>query len=309
MNALFAANLGLLATVLVWGTPIPLLHDLLQRWDPVAMAWLRYFCPLPVLLLLLRLTEPAVFARGRFVPPGLTPLRWFLLSTCGMGGFAVLFQTALQTGDPITVAIFGAASPLVAALVNWIGFGVRPLAGLLVALPLAFAGGVLAGVDFSDASFRPALRGGEPLMLLAIACWSWYSIVAQRWMVGASQLRITTISVLPTVFVMGLVYWVAYLLGWAAPLPAAPSAGDLGLIAWISISSIALGVLTWNYGVSRLGIVVASMFLNLIPLVAILTAMALGHEPRPEQFLGGILVVAAVLQAQLRSWRRQRASS
>lgn len=65
----------------------------------------------------------------------------------------------------------------------------------------------------------------------------------------------------------------------------------------------------WNPGVKRLGVAVASMHLNLIPLVAALTAVSPGFEPRVEQLVGGLLVVAGVLQAQYRRLAKARAAT
>jgi len=66
---------------------------------------------------------------------------------------------------------------------------------------------------------------------------------------------------------------------------------------------ICVGVIAWNYGVNRAGIVVAMLFLNLTPIVAIAITALLGTHPRPLQIAGGALVIAGVLQAQLRRLR------
>ena len=303
------ANLGLVATVLVWGTPIPLLDDILTRWDPVGMAMLRYALSVPFLLLFLWLMQPGVYRPGRFLPAGIGWGRLILLGALGPGGFALCFMVALATSNPITMAILSAAGPVIAGLVDWACYGERPARGIGLALLLAVAGGILASVELSELASGLAVEGGEPIMLIALVCWAWYSITAQRWMPGATQLHITTVSMLPTGFVMAGVYVAALALGWAAPLPADPRLDDTVLIAWIAASSIALGVLTWNLGVKRLGVVVASMYLNLIPLVAVLTAVALGVEPRIEQLVGGLLVVAGVLQAQYRRLAEARAAT
>lgn len=309
VSPLLGANLGLVATVLVWGTPIPLLDDILTRWDPVGMAMLRYALSVPFLLLFLWLMQPTVYRPGRFLPAGIGWGRLIFLGALGPGGFALCFMVALAYSNPITMAILAAISPVIAGLVDWACYGQRPAKGIGLALLLAISGGIMASVELSELASGLAVEGGEPIMLIALICWAWYSITAQRWMPGATQLHITTVSMLPTGFVIAGVYLAALALGWAEPLPADPRLDDMVLIAWIAVSSIVLGVLTWNMGVKRLGVVVASMYLNLIPLVAVLTAVALGVEPRIEQLIGGLLVVAGVLQAQYRRLAKSKAAS
>jgi drug/metabolite transporter (DMT)-like permease len=55
-----------------------------------------------------------------------------------------------------------------------------------------------------------------------------------------------------------------------------------------------------------IGVVVASLYLNLIPLATLLTAVLLGIEPRPLQLVGGAVVLAGVVQAQLRLLKKHR---
>jgi drug/metabolite transporter (DMT)-like permease len=55
--------------------------------------------------------------------------------------------------------------------------------------------------------------------------------------------------------------------------------------------------------VNRSGIVVALIYLNMMPVVAIAITALLGTPPRLFQVVGGALVIAGVLQSQLRRLR------
>ncbi len=61
-----------------------------------------------------------------------------------------------------------------------------------------------------------------------------------------------------------------------------------------------VAVLCWNYGVRQIGLQLASMFMNLTPIVGVLVAMWFGATPRVEQVLGGMLIVGAVVWVQRR---------
>lgn len=306
MNGLLGANIGLCATILVWGTPIPFLGDLLERWDPIGMAMLRYLISLPVLALLLLATQPQLLRARRILPETTTWLQVWLLSVIGVVGFAVFFLVALAHSDPVTIAIVAAMSPVIATVVGWVCYRQRPASGIGLALVLAVTGGLMTRVDFAGSGPMIDFQGGEPLMLAAIVCWTWYSITAQRWMPGASQLHITTVSVIPAALVLTAAYWALRRLDWVERFPVEPTLQDMALIAWIAISSIVIGVVAWNYGVKRLGVVVASMYLNFIPVIAVVTAAVIGFEPRIEQLAGGLLVLAGVAQAQYRRFAASR---
>jgi drug/metabolite transporter (DMT)-like permease len=75
----------------------------------------------------------------------------------------------------------------------------------------------------------------------------------------------------------------------------------MALFSWMTIGPVILGFFLWHYAVRKLGFVVASLFLNLTPVVAILiTALAFAVYPTPQQLVGGALVLVGVLQSQLR---------
>ena len=62
---------------------------------------------------------------------------------------------------------------------------------------------------------------------------------------------------------------------------------------------VAFGVFLWNFGVKRVGVVVASLYLNLVPVVAIGVFAFSGIIPTWPQIVGGLLVIAGVLLSEL----------
>ena len=133
------------------------------------------------------------------------------------------------------------------------------------------------------------------------------SLAAQRWLQGWSQLRIAAMTTSTgSVFTIA-VYVVAGLLGAAHLPPALPSSWqDAAILAWIVVVLVAIGLIAWNHGVNRSGIVVALIYLNMMPVVAIAITALLGTPPRLFQIIGGALVIAGVLQSQLRRLRASK---
>jgi drug/metabolite transporter (DMT)-like permease len=294
------ANLGLLITAFAWGSQIPVLTELFERWDPYFLAAIRYVLAAPLLLAILAVAEP-----GRAMLRPLIESRLWLLGLA-LGLFVPLYTVGIAHADPNTAAILGSTGPAVAAIVAWACFRLPFDRSMMPAIVLAMAGGALATYDPSVAGAFD-LRGGEPLILLATACWAWYSYAAQRWYAHWSQLRISCLTMVPGT-VASVVICLAAGLASGATLPPSPIPTlDFGLIAWMTAMAVIAGLLGWNYGVRHLGVVVASLFLNFVPVFAILITTIMGKPPTTMQLLGGALVLAGVLQSQLRhlNWRRR----
>lgn len=299
------ANIGLLIAAFGWGAQIPVLNELLARWDPYFLGAARYALAVPPLLAILAIVEPS----GAILRPLRDGRIWLL--GLALGAFVPLYTLGVAHADPNTAAIVGSTGPAVAAVVGWACFGLPFDRSMVPAIVLAMAGGILATYDSGAAGGAFDLRGGELLILLASACWAWYSLASQRWLAQWSQLRISCVTMVPGTVVSVAVYLVAALAGSADLPPGAPTGLlDIGFFAWMTIMAVIAGLLGWNYGVRQLGVVVASLFLNFVPVFTILITTLQGRPPTTSQLLGGALVLAGVLQSQLRHlpwWRRRTA--
>jgi drug/metabolite transporter (DMT)-like permease len=290
---MIAANLGLLLTMLIWGAFIPALNLAFDRWDPWSLAAIRYWIALPLLALVMR-----VRASGPLLPVGVNWRRVALVGGLGFGGFGGLYTLGVAHANPITAAILSAAGPVIAAVVVHFGYGGQIAPYTRPALALAFAGGAMAMVDWRAPGNPFLFQGGEVLLLLAALCWCWYSVEAQRSLAGMTQMQITFLTMIPASAVLTIAYLAAGLLGAAhLPMPR-PTGADLLIFLYMGGAVAAVGVMMWNYGVQRLGVVVASIYLNLIPVVAVTISVVLGTPLRLEQLLGGILVLGAVALSQ-----------
>ncbi len=65
--------------------------------------------------------------------------------------------------------------------------------------------------------------------------------------------------------------------------------------SWLS----GVGNLLWNFGVSIVGVPVASLYINLSAVFTVLMVMGLGIYPTVEQIIGGLIIVAGVLYVQI----------
>lgn len=288
------ANAALLITVLLWGSMLPVLDLLLRQYDPFTLNVGRYLLAIPLSLTMLRVLEP-----GPILPRGLPVLRVLWLGA-GIAGFVTFFAFGILFSNTVTAIAIMAAGPVVASIVARFGFGEDAPAGLMPALAMSVAGSLLAMLDWSGSRVSIGFGGGEPLLVVASACWAWYSLAAQRWLEGLSQMRITGL----TVPAAGLWVFAAWLLlaatGHVSLPPPMPGLREIGFVAWSALGGASIAVFLWNYGVRHMGLQVSSMFMNLTPVVGVLTAAWFGTTPRLEQLMGGALIVGAVVWVQKR---------
>jgi drug/metabolite transporter (DMT)-like permease len=300
---LIGANIGLFFTIIAWGSTAPVINELLKQTDPIVLTTARFLLTSFVFFVWLEIAEGK---SGRLI---IIPWRQVLSLGLIMTTFSLLFTYAIQYSNPINVSIIVASGPVVASLVNWMMTGEKPQKVVYVSIPLAVIGGIVASVDIRgliNGEGGLLFEGGEIFMLFGVFLWSLYSALLQKWFVGVSQLRRTALTFFSATPMFICIAVVVVSLGWET-LPA----GDydtkyLGFFIWSSLATSILGTYLWNIGVKNLGIIVATIFLNLIPIVAILVSMMFGIEPRIEQLIGGVLVIAAVAQAQVRGFMSKK---
>ncbi|MDQ7246915.1 DMT family transporter [Dongia sedimenti] len=293
----WAGTAVLLLLAVLWGTMVPTIAHLLKTWDPLFLATLRYLGGGPALL-------PALLLIGRDGGRAVPFWRVALLGAVGIGGYAGLFTFGVAHANPVTAAIITAAGPAVATATDRLIFG-RPInPHMLPGLILAICGCVTATIDFTRAGSPFDLRGGEILILAAITCWSWYSSAAQRWLKGWSQLRISCVTMTTGGVTLTIVYLIAAALGGVPfPPPVPSSAEDTLVLLWLVLVLVAIGVLLWNFGVQRSGVVTASLYLNLTPIIAVLILSLGGTLPNLQQVIGGGMVILGILWAELATMR------
>ncbi|MCC7046981.1 MAG: EamA family transporter [Alphaproteobacteria bacterium] len=282
-------------TCLLWGTMVPFTAELFASVDPLFYSALRYLMGMGAMGFLVLMTERRFLQRAR-----LPVLRVLALGGVGMAGWATLFALGIYFSDAITAAAVLASGPIVAALMGRAMTGEKLRLQVMLGIALAVAGGVLVAIGKPVDGAAAGFRGGEVILLVALCCWTWYSIKAQQWLapLGLTQVRLTlwTIS-------GGCVWlWAIYLAAWALGIAPTPrpfgAAAAWAMMVWVGFGGTGIAIWFWNYGASRLGTTIATVNLNLVPVIAVLTSTLLGHYPTMPQLAGGAVVIAGVLWVQ-----------
>lgn len=294
------ASGALLLGALFWGAMVPMTWLLTQTWDVWALAMVRYFIGLPLLALFAWL-----WARDRLRRD--LPWRRILQLGLPMALFSILYNLGIAHAHPVTAAVIMMCGPLTYTLIgHWMVRTPIP-AGFGLALLLSVIGGVV--VVLGDPARRAAglgLQGGEPLLLVTQFIWAWYSIRAQQWLGHCGQL-VLSFTTTGAACLWLLAVYLGMLAFGAVPLPdRLPTSAELFYLVWCGAGGVALAILLWNYGVSRLALPVASLHNNAVPVFTALTSALLGVAPSWQQILGGLIVLGGVAVLQLRQIFRPR---
>jgi drug/metabolite transporter (DMT)-like permease len=225
-----------------------------------------------------------------------------VLGLLGVGCYNSLLYLALQTSTPINVTLVGSSMPVFMLLVGALFFKQtvrkRQMAGALLSIL-----GVLVVLCRGDwqALAHVHLVVGDVFVLMATACWSWYS-----WMLSRTQepteARSNWANFLMSQMVFGL-FWSAAFSGaewsgftgiadahisWSWPLVAA--------LVYVAVGPAVLAYRCWGLGVQRVGPNIAGFFVNLIPVfTATLSALVLGEMPQLYHAAAFALIIGGIV--------------
>ena len=297
---LLGAFAAMLLVGVFWGANVPVTKVMLTWFDLIPMSAIRTAVSSVVLGILLLLLEGPSALRvtlGR---------RRFALIGLMMGGFFAVYTFGISYSNPITAAAVQVAGPLVSAATVRLVTGARFDPGFGVALALTLVGGgILAAPTFLGEG-PVSFGGGEIIVLLSNALWTLYSIKAQAWFDRASQLHRTYVASLSacswaTVLSIGLIA-----VGWSRSPLAVTDGWVWTQLLVVAMFASGLGGYLWNIGASRLGVAIASLWVNLVPFFAILWSMAYGFMPNAYQIVGGIVALGGVVYMQWRKLQTMR---
>jgi len=295
----------LLLMAVIWGTNYSIVKHAFREIDPQAFNGLRMAIASTVFLAIMAAirkmpaepSEPAADGADALASIFHTPARitrrdWLGLLLLGVVGhffYQYFFIGGLARTSVANSSLMLAATPVVIALMtavtgqdrvsplHWTGAGLS-MAGIYIVV------GHGASVDGSTIT-------GDLMMFAAVICWAVYTLGTRQLMVRHSPVGVTGLSMS-----IGTVLYVAAL------LPNIRRVDWLGLSAgtWVALVYSALFALCvaytiWYAAVRKIGSARTSVYSNLVPLVAMLTAVAFLGEPlTASKIVGACAVLVGV---------------
>jgi drug/metabolite transporter (DMT)-like permease len=278
-----------------WGANVPVSKVMLEHFDVVPMLTIRTLAAVATLGVLLVLAEGV---RNLRIEIG---LRRFLLIGLMMSGFFIVFTLGIQFSNTISAAAVQVAGPLVSAATVRLVTGARFDPGFGIALALTVTGGTILAAGSLFGRGALTLGGGEIIVLLSNAIWTLYSLKAQSWFDRASQLHRAYVASLSAFGWMTVLSLILVGFGWAGSPFAVADGWVWSQLLLVAVFASGMGAFLWNVGASRMGVAIASLWVNLVPFFAVLWSMTYGFIPNAYQIAGGLVALSGVVYMQ---WRK-----
>lgn len=279
---MLSTYLKLLLMALFWGGTFIAGRLLAQSVGPYAGAFLRFAVASTCLaVVMLKMERHPARPTGRHIALIL------LMGLTGIFAYNVLFLKGLKLIEAGRAAIIIANNPIGIALMAAVFFGERlnilKVAGILVSVA-----GALTVITRGEvaALVTGGFGRGELYILGCVASWVAYSLLGKLVMARLSPLAaVTYSSVAGTLFLFP-----------AALMDGLPSAGSYPLTAWGSVAYLGffgtvLGFVWYYQGIQRIGPVRAGLFINFVPVFAVLLAVLLLGEPLSLSLVAGAALV------------------
>lgn len=224
---------------------------------------------------------------------------YMMLGAVGITAFNLLFFFALQSSSANSAALIMAINPLLTALLAAAFLGEKPTARHLLALPVALSG-VVVVISHGDMGRLASLSfaHGDLLMLGATLSWAIYNVLTRRYMPQASPIANTS-----WIMAVGAALLLAAALGSDSHVHALDARASLAMAVMV-VGGTVLAYVFWGIGIARLGAARTAIFINLVPVFAMLVGMFFGSFPSGAQLAGGVLVLSGVTISMLPPRRR-----
>lgn len=291
------ANGAIVVNAVSWGTFFPIMDLLLDRWDLFSATAGRQTVGVVALLVVLWLVERKTPLR-RGIPWGMMTWLGFIGITVG----SMLTTLSVYFASGLSAAIIAATNPISAAITAWALHRVPLTQRIVIGAAFSVAGGVIAAMSIQKEEFGFGV--GELILVVANVSWTWFSLAMQHHLRAFSQLERNAYTLLPSAITLILLVLFLHLTG-IADIRIDLSPEPLLCLIYMGIVPIALANYLWHWGVARVGVNIASMYMNLIPVSAVLITLYMGQSPSWGQLGGGAIIVAGVLYAQFGAFPRQ----
>lgn len=297
-----AADLNLLAAAAIWGLNVVAMKFAISLLNPFWFNALRFVFSVLALAIWIIINRKRS-ARTAHSPPksGISPKRYVGTIVVYAVLFGLIYQVAFLMGifrtSASSTALIMASTPMWTAVIAIIFLKERLSPTSWFGLVVTFAGTMIValdkpGADMATSTATSTTLVGNAIMLFCALSWSASTVISRPIMKHISPVELTFWGMglaLPFHFLIALFQpEVDMTIVWQPKVTSA--------ILYCGIFSTGIALAMWSYGVKILGASHASIYGNLIPLVAMFFGwLMLGEIPTTFQWIGGGMIVSGLL--------------
>lgn len=277
-------DLALVGVCLIWGINFSVIKLSLVYFDPLAFNAVRFPMAALVLIGMLKVNGPIPMPRREHY------LSIVLLGILGNVVYQLLFiygiDKTLAGNSSLILATVPVWTLLLATTLNKEQHGIGVWSGIIITLVGIFF--VVSGSG-TNLSLDGNLPVGDLLVLLSAITWALYTVGSQNLTREYGALPVTAWTL--CIATPGLVLAGSKSL-WSMDLGKVPLLSWIG-VAYAGIMALAIAYYFWNYSLEKIGAPRTAAFSNLVPVVALSTALILLKEiPSTSQLIGtGIILI------------------
>lgn len=286
----------LLLMTIIWGTNYSIVKTAFQQIDPQAFNAMRMVIASCTFLVIIAVAR-RIRASGRlgsiFVTPApITRRDWIslaLLGLVGHAGYQYFFIGGLARTSVANSSLMLAATPVMIALISaalgqerigrlhWVGAALSVFGIYLV---------VGHGSKGGDASLT-----GDVMMLTGVICWAIYTLGARHLMQRHSPVGVTGLSMaIGSLIYVPLMSRNILRTDWTAV-----TAGTWLALVYSALFALCVAYTIWYMAVREIGSARTSVYSNLVPIVAMVTAViTLGERLTIPRLVGASAVLLGV---------------
>ena len=295
----FAAYGALVTAAVVWGGSIVGQKYALGSFSAVEVSVLRGLGALAILIPLWWWRE------GGSVKFSARDWGVFFILGLGVLGNHLLTLFGLRYIGAAAAGVIIGSSPAITAFLSSVLLRDVPFRAVWAGCALSFAGVALVSAGGGDAAVGENPWLGGILVVLGLVSWALYTIGGRRTMERFSPLTVNWTT-------LGLSILIQIPLLWTDQKMVVAGAASVPVSGWVALAYLivfatALGQQAWLYGVQGVGPSRAGVFVNLIPVSALVfSALILGERIGVKELAGIVLILAGVWLVNRQSARAVR---
>lgn len=291
----------------IWGTNYAIIKHAFRELDPQAFNAIRMVVASAVFLAVLAVTRTPSNARhpqGSFASIFYTPSPvsgrdWLGLAGLGLVGqcfYQYLFVGGLAATSVSNAALILAATPVLIALVGGAA-GEERVTGVHWLGALLSLGGIYLVVGRDINAAGSTLRG-DLTMFAAVCCWAIYTLGSRPLMLRHSPVAVSGLSMaIGTALYVPAVASHIRAVNWAEV-----SSGTWVAAVYSALFALCLSYTIWYAAVRELGSARTSAYSNVVPIVAMTTAVIFLGEPMGvRKIAGAVAVLVGVALTRVRT--------
>lgn len=290
MHNKLTISIILVVVSFIWAGSFIVVKIITEEINPIDLGFLRFLVATPLMFLILLIRKKEFNIPFKEIP---------YLSILGLTGvtFLYVFQfVGINYTNASTSAVLINTNVIFIALLSALVLKETLSKKRITGISLSFLGVVVivfSNLQQENFDLNNTYFVGSFLILLSALCWAIYSIVGKQLLKKYDALTVTTYS-----FGLGTLFYIPFVFSGIVTTIQNISFNGLLTVFYLAILCSVFGYVGWYYALKKIEASKAAVFLNLIPLFAIMMSFFYGEKIVGFFLLGAGLIIYGVYITQ-----------